>query len=215
MGVQFENVGESTGIPIKKLVTVGNPLGSTSAIAAADQIWTFNGYTWTKYYYYKRGATTKWCVAGSTTEIGDDVVLQPGQSFFFVRSTADSNATTTLTLAGGVVTLTSKPSYSVAAGSTTAMAWPWPEAMKIKDFNNYNPDPRGSTSAIAAADQIWTFNGYTWTKYYYYKRGTTTKWCVAGSTDEIGDSAVVEAGSAFFFVRSTAATGPTKIEFAR
>ena len=215
MGVQFENIGESAGIPIKKLVTVGNPLGATGANSGADQIWTFNGYTWTKYYYYKRGTTTKWCVAGSTTEIGDDVVLQPGQSFFFVRSTADSNETTTLTLAGGVVTLTSKPSYSVAAGSTTAMAWPWPEAMKIKDFNNYNPNPLGATGANSGADQIWTFDGYTWTKYYYYKRGTTTKWCEAGSTTEIGDNAVVEAGSAFFFVRSTAATSTTKIEFAR
>lgn len=215
MGVQFENVGESTGIPIKKLVTVGNPLGGTQAAAAADQIWTYDGHTWTKYYYYKRGATTKWCKAGTTVEIGDDVVLQPGQSFFFVRSTADSNATTTLTLAGGVVTLSSKPSYSVAAGSTTAMAWPWPEAMKIKDFNNYNPNPLGGTQAAAAADQIWTYDGHTWTKYYFYKRGATAKWCKAGSTVEIGDDVVVEAGSAFFFVRSTAATGATTIEFAR
>ena len=215
MGVQFENIGESAGIPVKRLVTVGNPLGGTSAITSADQIWTYNGFTWTKYYYYKRGTTVKWCLAGSTTEIGDDVVLRPGQSFFFVRSNADPNESTTLTLSGGVVALASKPSYSVAAGSTTAMAWPWPEAMKIKDFNNYNPDPIGGTSAITSVDQIWTYNGFTWTKYYFYKRGTTVKWCLAGSTTEIGDDVTVAAGSAFFFVRSNAASGATTIAFER
>ena len=215
MGVQFNDVATAGGIPIKKLVTVGNPLGGTQAAAAADQIWTYDGYTWTKYYYYKRGTTTKWCLAGSTAEIGDDVVLNPGQSFFFVRSTADSNESTTLTLAGGVVTLTSKPTYSVAPGSTTAMAWPWPEAMKVKDFNKYNPDPIGGTQAAAAADQIWTYDGYTWTKYYYYKRGSTIKWCVAGSTAEIGDDVTIAAGSAFFFVRSTAASDTTAIQFTR
>lgn len=215
MGVQFENIGATAGIPIKKIVTVGTPLGATSANSSADQIWTYDGYTWTKYYFYKRGTTTKWCKAGSTTELGDDVFLQSGQSFFFVRSSADTAESTTLTLAGGVVPLTSKPTYNVAPGSTTAMAWPWPEAMKIKDFGKYNPDPLGATSANSSADQIWTYDGFTWTKYYFYKRGATTKWCKAGSTTEIGDDVTIEAGSAFFFVRSSAATGTTAIEFAR
>ena len=94
MGVQFENIGESAGIPIKTLVTVGNPLGGTQAAGGADQIWTYDGHTWTKYYYYKRGATTKWCVAGSTVEIGDDVTIAAGSAFFFVRSTDASGATT-------------------------------------------------------------------------------------------------------------------------
>ena len=93
MGVQFENVGESTGIPIKKLVTVGNPLGATGANSGADQIWTFDGYTWKKYYFYKRGTTTKWCVAGSTEEISDNVVVEAGSAFFFVRSTAATGPT--------------------------------------------------------------------------------------------------------------------------
>ena len=94
MGVQFENIGESAGIPIKRLVTVGNPLGATSAIGTADQIWTYDGHTWTKYYYYKRGSTVKWCLAGGTTEIGDDITVPAGSAFFFVRSTAASGATT-------------------------------------------------------------------------------------------------------------------------
>lgn len=94
MGVQFENLGSTAGIPVKSLVTVGNPIGQTGATAGADQIWTYNGFTWTKYYFYKRGTTTKWCVAGSTTEIGDDVTVAMGSAFFFVRSNTAAGATT-------------------------------------------------------------------------------------------------------------------------
>ncbi len=218
MGVQFQPVDGSAGIPIKSLITVSDPRGSTSATASADQIWTYDGHDWTKYYFWKRGETTKWCKAGDTTktEIGDDVVLKSGQAFFFVRSSAATDDAT-ITLSGEVVPLATQVSYSVAKGSTTAMAWPWPEALKIKDFNNYNPDPRGSTSATASADQIWTYDGHDWTKYYFWKRGETTKWCKAGDTTktEIGDDVVLKSGQAFFFVRSSAATEDVAITFAR
>ena len=88
MGVQFQAVDGAAGIPIKSLLTVSDPRGSTSAKSDVDQIWTYDGYTWTKYYYFTRGSTTKWCEAGSTEEIGDDVVISSGQAFFFVRSDA-------------------------------------------------------------------------------------------------------------------------------
>ena len=191
-------------------MTVGTPAGATGANSGADQIWTFDGFTWKKYYFYKRGSTTKWCLSGTTTEIGDDIVLKSGQSFYFVRSdTGDS----TLTFAGAVVPLSSKVAYAVKASSTTAMAYPWPESMKIKDFQQFNSAPAGATGANSGADQIWTFNGFTWTKYYYYKRGSTTKWCLAGSTTEIGDDVVIPSAAGFFFVRSD--TADATITFAR
>ena len=89
MGVQFQAVDGAAGIPIKSLLTVSAPIGSTSATTSTDQIWTYDGHTWTKYYYFRRGSTTKWCKANSTEEIGDDVVISSGQAFFFVRSNAD------------------------------------------------------------------------------------------------------------------------------
>ena len=136
--------------------------------------------------------------------------MKSGQSFYFVRSnTGDS----TLTFAGAVVPLGSKVAYAIKAGSTTAMAYPWPDAMKIKDFQKYNSAPAGATGANSTADQIWTYNGFTWTKYYYYKRGTTTKWCLAGGTSEIGDDVVIQSAAGFFFVRSN--TADATITFAR
>lgn len=191
-------------------MTVGTPAGATGANSGADQIWTYDGFTWTKYYFYKRGTTTKWCLAGTTAEIGDDVVLKSGQSFYFLRSDVSDSS---LTFAGGVVPLASKVAYSVKAGSTTAMAYPWPEAMKIKDFQNFNSAPAGATGANSGADQIWTYDGFNWTKYYYYKRGTTTKWCLAGTTAEIGDDVVISSAAGFFFLRSD--TADATITFAR
>ena len=93
MGVQFQAVDGAAGIPIKSLLTVSDPRGATSASSGADQIWTFDGNTWTKYYYYRRSSTTtpKWCLStdSTKTEIGDDVVITSGQAFFFVRSDSD------------------------------------------------------------------------------------------------------------------------------
>ena len=80
-------------------------------------------------------------------------------------------------------------------------------------FQKYNSAPAGATGANSTADQIWTYNGFTWTKYYYYKRGTTTKWCLAGGTSEIGDDVVIQSAAGFFFVRSN--TADATITFAR
>lgn len=198
-------------------MTLDAPVGSTSASASADQIWQYtpdNG--WKKYYFYKRGTTTKWCEAGSTTEIDDSVTFNVGTAFFFVRASGSSSSTTTVTLAGGVKSLSDTPAYSVGIGETVMMCYPWPMGLKVKDFNNYNEAGGvGSTSASASADQIWRYDPTDgWTKYYFYKRGTTTKWCLAGSTTEIGDDEVIPAGEGFFFVRASgSASAATEIKF--
>ena len=141
-GVQFEDVANpEAGIPIKSIVKVAAPYGAQSAGNVSDQIWTYTGADWVKYFYYTPNARKPtegyWCLStdSSHQELPDTLVLKPGQSFFFVRS---SNSATSITLAGGVAQLTKTLSYSVVKSSTTAMAWPWPEAMNIKDFTKYN-----------------------------------------------------------------------------
>ena len=213
--MQFDGVsGES--IPLKSVVAVTTPKGSAEADVTADQIWVYNDGAWTKYYFYvKRGAGNIWCLAGTTTEISDDIVLTSGQSFYFVRSTAATEPCQ-LTLSGSVVPLSSIKTYDITPGSTTAMAFPWPQNMKIKDFTAFNPDPKGSAEADVTADQIWVYNDGAWTKYYFYvKRGAGNIWCLAGTTTEISDDIVIAPGSAFYFVRSTAAAGNVTISFKR
>ena len=214
MGVQFNNVTSETGIPVKSLVTLDVPKGQATAVTTADQIWIYENGAWTKYFYYvKRGAGNIWCKSTEpAVEIGDDVVLMPGQSCFFVRSTGGAG---NVTMAGAVVPLASQRSYNVAAGSTTAMAYPWPEPMKIKTFTQYIDIPKGQATAVTTADQIWVYENGAWTKYFYYvKRGAGNIWCRADSpATEVGDDVVIPAGSAFFFIRSTGGAGT--ITFAR
>ena len=227
MGVQFETVDQKE-IPIKNLVSI--PLAdqkygaSTSKSDAGDNIWVYNGASWTKYYAYKgKGMTSgRWCVVGDTTyaEIPDTLTLKAGQSFFFVRpSTATSNVD--ITLSGGVKALNTPLEYSIAPGATVAMTFPWPVAMKVKEFGKYmvaaDRKYGASTSKSDAGDNIWVYNGASWTKYYAYKgKGMTDgRWCVVGDTtyEEIGDNIVINPGQGFYFVRPSTATANTTITF--
>jgi hypothetical protein len=218
LAVQFADVAMSDdGVSVKKLLAVTSPVGSTSASASADQIWQYNPTDgWKKYYFYKRGSITKWCEVGSTTEIDDSVKFNVGTAFFFVRASGTTSSTTDITLSGNVKSLAATPSYAVGVGETVMICNSWPMGLKVRDFNTFNTAGGvGSTSASASADQIWRYNPTTgWKKYYFYKRGSTTKWCVAGTTNEIGEDEVIAAGEGFFFVRASgSASVATEIKF--
>ena len=161
---------------------------------------------------------TKWLktpVATPATAAETEDTIENGQSFFFVRSSSGAVGDS-VTLAGEVVPLASNPAYSVAPGSTTAMAYPWPTAFKIKDFNKFNANAKGGSSIGGTVDQIWTFDGFNWTKYYYYSARGVTKWLKtpvatpATATETEDDIAV---GQAFFFVRSSSGAATDKIVF--
>ena len=114
-----------------------------------------------------------------------------------------------MTLAGGVVPLTDVRNYEVGDGATVAMAWPWPDAMKIKDFSKFNSAPIASGKSDTTSDQIWVFNGASWTKYFYYtsnpRNPALSKWVLVDDSTftEIGDDKVIEHGKGFFFRRAS------------
>ena len=98
-GVQFENVADAdAGIPVKSLVTVAAPYGAQKIGPGGDQIWTYTGYDWIKYFYYapnsRKPAEGYWVLSTDAEhkELGDDVIVNPGSAFFFVRSSS-SDAT--------------------------------------------------------------------------------------------------------------------------
>ena len=195
-------------IPVKKLVSCPDFVGSTSAKITVDQIWTYDQREgWSKYYYYKRGSTAKWCAEDTTTELTDDVTVAPGVAIFFVRASGAEK--TTLTFAGGVVDLSAEKTVSVASGETKIICNPWPTDIKIKDFSKCYAEgstPVGSTSAKITVDQVWLYDQTAgWSKYYFYKRGSTEKWCAEETTTEVGDNIVISGGKGFFFVRASGA----------
>ena len=219
LAVQFSST-DGSEIKIKDLVTVNNPKGGGSIGAATDQIWTYDGYNWTKYYYYSGRGVSKWLktpVVNAGTDAETEDIIANGQSFFFIRSTSGA-AGDTVTLSGAVVPLAEARTISVAPGTTTAMAYPWPEGFKIKNFNTFNSNPKGGGSIGAATDQIWTYDGYNWTKYYYYSGRGVSKWLktpvVNAGTDAETEDEIV-AGQAFFFIRSTSGAAGDVISFTR
>lgn len=217
LGVQFKDVATGS-IKIKNLVKVSNPKGSASIGGTADQIWTYDGYTWTKYFYYDARGVQKWLktpVTKATTDPETEDTIENGQSFFFIRSSSGV-AGDTVTLAGEVVPLASKPEYPVDPNTTTAMAYPWPQAFKIKNFNQFNANPKGSASIGGTADQIWTYDGYTWTKYFYYDARGVQKWLktpVVKATTDLETEDEIAVGQAFFFIRSSSGAAGDKIVF--
>jgi len=89
--VQFENVAGGD-IKIKNLVTSSNPKGGSSIGGAADQIWTFDGHAWTKYFYYDARGIKKWLktpVEGKAADAAEtEDSIADGQAFFFIRSSS-------------------------------------------------------------------------------------------------------------------------------
>ena len=196
LAVQFEGVGESAELPIASLVTVGAPKGAKSLADGADQIWIWNstGADWVKYFY--RSSNSSWCKKGSTTETTDTV--KTGDTIFFYRG--DGGVATTLTLSGGVSVLTGKPEYTgLVAGNYYMMSYPWPVAMSIANFKNYQGAPKGAKSIADGADQIWRWNTANddWDKYFY--RSSNASWCKKGTTTATEDT--IPAGEGFFFYR--------------
>ena len=225
LGVQFENVANAeAGIPIKSLLSYANPTGQNKPDSInCDKILVYTGADWVKYYYYKKNltATPYWVLSTDTTyqEIKDDVTLKAGQCFFFYRAN-NAKSTTAVTLAGGVAPLAKPQAYTVAPGSTTAMAWPWPESLKIKDITKYYENPTGQNKPDSInCDKVLVYTGSDWIKYYYYKKNLTATpyWVLSTDTtyQEIKDDVKIDCGSGFFFYRANNAKGDTIISFDR
>ena len=217
MAVQFKDVATGS-IKIKDLVKVSTPKGGGTIGGTVDQIWTYDGNTWTKYFYYDARGVKKWLktpVTTPATALETEDTINNGQSFFFVRSSSGAVGDT-VTLAGEVVALADKPEYPVTAGSTTAMAYLWPMAFKIKNFNQFNANPKGGGTIGGTVDQIWTYDGNTWTKYFYYDARGVKKWLktpVSTPATALETEDEIAVGQAFFFVRSSSGAAGDKITF--
>ena len=212
--VQFENIGETTAIPIPSLFTCDSPKGAANgSLATPDKIWLWDttANDWVKYYYRKVGtaAAVGWCKLGETTVTTDTV--SNGDTVFFYRGSGAPS--TTLTLAGGVRTFSASAVYDAPPASKFKfIGYPWPVAMSIANFDKYQGAPKGAANgSLATPDKIWLWDttANDWVKYYYRKVGTAAAvgWCKLGETTVTTDT--VPAGEGFFFYRGSGAAADT------
>lgn len=195
--VSFQSVGEVADVGINDLVKVSSPKGAASCLVTADQIWLWDtdAGDWAKYFYHN--TKKAWCKEKTTAATTD--TIRNGETFFFRRGNGGT-AGVTLTLSGQVQEFVAKPEYNVPAGGKfTFIGYPWPVSMPIAGFQKYQAAPRGATSALVTADQIWRWNTTAgdWDKYFYHS--TKKVWCKAKTTVETTD--VLDAGEGFFFRR--------------
>ena len=219
LAVQFSST-DGGEIKIKDLVAGSNVKGGGGIGGTVDQIWTYDGFNWTKYFFYSGRGVTKWLrtpVVKASEDPETEDTIANGQSFFFIRSTSGAVGDT-VTLSGAVVPLAETRSIAVAPGTTTAMAYPWPEGFKIKNFNSFNSNPKGGGGIGGTVDQIWTYDGFNWTKYFYYSGRGVTKWLktpVTNASTDVETEDEIAAGQAFFFIRSTSGSTGDTISFTR
>ena len=217
--VQFENLADAKAIPIRSLVTYENPQSNSQKLSDAnDQIWTYKGGTWQKYYYCsKNNANKGWHLDEDggenigpllTAENDDLYSISAGDAFFFQRSNTIETETV-LTLAGGVKPLAGQREYVVAGGNATLICNPWPLPIQINQFHNNYVNPQSNSQKLSDAnDQIWTYKGGTWQKYYYCSKNNANKgWHLDEDGGEnigpmVEDTETIAPGEGFFFQRS-------------
>ena len=154
-------------------------------------------------------AAVGWCKLGSAVVTTDTV--RNGDTVFFYRG--DGGVATTLTLSGAVMPFEASATYTTPeAGNFKFMAYPWPCAMPIADFDKYQSAPKGAANGgLTTPDKIWLWDSDAndWVKYYYRKVGTQAAvgWCKNGAAIVTTDT--IPAGEGFFFYRGDGATVDT------
>ena len=207
LAVQFENV-DQTEIPVKDLISITGSFTTGKTVdEGGDQIWKWdpNASGWIKY-YYRGGRGVDAALVGWTKDGEDKITtetIKAGEVVFFKLA----GDTTTATLSGAVKPFTGSVNTTCVKDMYTYLAYPWPVAMKIKDFGNYLDGEFVTGKTVdEGGDQIWVWdsNKSDWIK-YYYRGGRGVDAALVGWTKDGEDSPTEESidpGVGFFFKRA-------------
>ena len=197
--------------------------------AAADQIWVWSATAnnWAKYAYYANPRVSPAVPAGwykynfltdkSFVAVTEDDVVQPGQTFLFIRNQTGSIE---LIMSGLVKDMAdASQTFSIAKGNKVFMAYPWPVDLKIADISTKATHSNLKAGATwAAADQVWAWDttANNWAKYAYYANPRVSPAVPAGwykynfLTDKsfvaVTDDDKVGPGEGFLYIRNQTGT---------
>ena len=194
---------------------------------ASDQIWVWDttANNWAKYAYYEWTRTEPKKPAGwykynfltdnSFVAVTADDVVQPGQTFLYIRNVAGSIS---LSMSGQVKEMTdATQSYTVTKPNKVFMSYPWPVELKISEISTKATHTNLKPGANwTASDQVWAWDAAAnnWAKYAYYEWTRTEPKKPAGwykynfLTDNsfvpVTDADKVAPGEGFLYIRNVA-----------
>ena len=207
----------------------GTTFKSAATWAGSDQIWAWDTTinNWSKYAYYGNPRATPAVPAGwykynfltdnSFSAVTDADVIQPGQTFLYVRNVSGS---ITLQMAGQIKAMSdATQSVSVTRPNKVFMSYPWPVELKIAELSTKATHSNLKTAATwAGSDQIWAWDttANNWAKYAYYANPRATPAVPAGwykynfltdnSFSAVTDDDKIAAGEGFLYVRNVSGT---------
>ena len=207
----------------------GTTFKAGASWGAADQIWAWDATAnnWAKYAYYENKRVSPAIPAGwykynfltdnSFTPVTEDDVVQPGQTFLYIRNQSGSIE---LVMSGMVKDMTdATQSVSVTRPNKVFMAYPWPVDLKIAEISTKATHSNLKAGASwGAADQVWAWDASAnnWAKYAYYENKRVSPALPAGwykynfLTDKsfvaVTDDDKVGPGEGFLYIRNASGT---------
>ena len=162
-------------------------------LAAADNVYLFNGASWVAYYY--SSASSYWKQSGNADR--SNTVIFPDDLAFISRK--DTSGPANITLMG---TVPSTLEQSELPTGSIAFANRFPVDMTLAGLGLQNlpgwvPGPNAAT-----ADNVYLFSGTAWVKYYFSNTVGSSWWKQSGNADR--GTTPISAGTGVFIVRSGA-----------
>ena len=187
LGLQFEKIEGNQAISVSNLVSRTGLTADMGWGSGMDQIWVMDTKKneWAFYGYklelpWDPESTWQWkkCTdrsgdggMGTFTDLTDEDVLVPGDTFLFLH--ADNGADISLSLSGAVKPFTASASYTIAPNKYQFVAYPWPVELNIADLPNYMTNASADMSWGSNMEQIWVMNpdpnANEWNFYGYWK----------------------------------------------
>ncbi|HEY4281911.1 MAG TPA: TIGR02597 family protein [Chthoniobacterales bacterium] len=203
-------VGDSVEIcPANSLNTLfpsGAPFGTGTSATGADNVLLFNGTAWETYFF--NTSVNQWRRSGSGLNQNNKIVF-PDQGMFIVRRTTSA---VNVTFLGTVPSTTEKTDFPGAGSSFKANRFPIDLTFGTGNLSNNTElnlnlklaGWHGGTSANDAGDNIYLWNGTSWSVYFY--NTSVNQWRRSGSGLN-QNTTVIPLGAAIFVVRTTSASG--------
>lgn len=172
------------------------PFQTGASANAGDNVLLFNGTSWDVYYHNG----TNWKKSGNLANQNNTIVL-PDRGMFIVRR---ATSTLNLTFLGTVPSTTEKTDIPGPGSSFRANRFPVDFTLKgsTNPLNLQNLPGWQSGASASAADNVYLWNGTSWSVYYY----NGTNWKKSGNL-AIQDNTTIPLGTAMFIVRQSSAAG--------